>query len=283
MSGDARHNGMHSRAATVAALGAFTLLAGCGDVAARPDNPAGHTYEGPLYRTGAEALHPGAGAAGEVVDCTTWGDGGFSGEQVYNGGATADSPAQALKVSHSEGGFGGVQTGLLVAKEEKNRMLYVLEVEGVVKQAIIVHNGPATEGAGGSGWYVESWAHCDYSELPRTFTDSIGLQIWAGDDGRAAPTTKIASWTGPEHCDWQSMTFLNLGKAVYVRSPQRDLADYFADPYEEDTVLPVDAIDTGFQRDGNHLWLSADKQRAFVGSKPDVEAWPRTIQQLGCL
>lgn len=282
MSGDSRHNGMHSRAATVAALGAFTLLAGCGDVAARTGRPAEQTYEGPLHVTRAEAMHPGAGAAGDVVDCATWGGGGFSGERVYDGGATADMPAQALDVSHSEGGFGGVQTGLLVAKEENNRVLYVLEVEGVVKQAVIVHNGPATEGAGGSGWYVESWAHCDYSELPRTFTDSIGLQIWAGDDGRAAPTTKIESWTGPEHCDWQSMTFLNLGKAVYVRSPQPDLADYFADPYEEHAVLPADAVDTGFQRDGNHLWLSADKQRAFVGSKPDVEVWPRTIQQLGC-
>jgi len=47
-----------------------------------------------------------------------------------------------------------------------------------VKQAVIVHDGPATEGAGGPGWYVESWARCDYSELPAYFTDSIGLRIW---------------------------------------------------------------------------------------------------------
>ena len=78
------------------------------------------------------------------------------------------------------------------------------------------------------------------------------------------------------------MTFLHLGKAEYVRDPLPDLAEYFADPYEEHAELPADAFDTGFERDGKHLWLSPDKQRAYVGSKADVEVWPRTIQPLGC-
>ena len=278
---ETRQIGMSSLAVVLAALCSVVLLAGCGDDDVTAGKPAEQPYEGPLHVARAEAMHPRAGAAGDVVDCTTWGRGGSSGEAVYGGGATADSSSQALEVATSEGGFGGVQEGLLVAKVEEDRVLYVVEVQGI-KQAVIVRDGPATEGAGGPGWYVESWAHCDYSELPRPFSDSIGLQIWADTEGRAVPTTTIESWTGPEHCDWQSMTFLHLGKAVYVRDPLPDLADYFADPYEEHAVVPADAVDTGFERDGNHLWLSPDKQRAFIGTEGDVEVWPRTIQPLGC-
>ena len=69
-------------------------------------------------------------------------------------------------MARSARGFGGVQEGPRVAKQEDHRVLHVLEVEGVVKQAVIVHDGPTTEGAGGPGWYVKSWARCDYSGLP---------------------------------------------------------------------------------------------------------------------
>lgn len=269
-------------AAALAALCLASSLSGCGDDDVTAGDPAEHAYDGPLVVSPAEAVHPRAGAAGNVVDCTTWGSGGTSGTGVYAEGATADSPAKALEVARSEGGFGGVQEGLLVAGQEDDRVLYVVEVEGVVKEAVIVHDGPATKGAGGPGWYVESWAHCDYAELPRSFTDSIGLQVWQDANGHAVPTTTLESWTGPEHCDWQSMTFLDLGTATYVREPQPDLADYFAERYRARATLPADAVDTGYQRDGDHLWLSPDKKRAFVGMRSDVEVWPRTVRPLGC-
>ncbi len=273
---------MRSSVGALAALCVVPALSACGNAGAAVGPSVTHSYDGPLEVSPSEAVHPRAGAAGNVVDCTTWGQGGSTGAGIYGEGATADSPVKALDVARSEGGFGGVQEGLLVAREEADRVLYVVEAKGVVKQAVIVRDGPATEGAGGSGWYVESWAHCDYSELPRTFTDSIGLQVWVDTLGRAVPTTFIESWAGPAHCHWQSMTFLYLGKAVYVRDPQPDLADYFVGPYEEHAKLPVDAVDSGFERDGDHLWLSPDKQRAFVGTEDDVEVWPRTVQPLGC-
>lgn len=270
---------MRSFSAAVAALCVVGPLAGCGDADTTAGDAVEHGYDGPLSVARAEAKHPRAGAAGEVVDCRTWGSGGSVGEAVYSGGETVDNPVEALKVAGNEGGFGGVHEGLVVAKEEADRVLFVLEVGGAVKQAVIVRDGPASDGA---GWYVESWAHCDYSELPRSFTDSIGLQIWTDAQGRAAPTNVIESSTGPQHCDWQSMTFLRLGRVEYVRDPHEELADYFADPYEKHATLPDDAVDTGFERGGDHLWLSHDKQRAFVGSQDDVEAWPRALQRLGC-
>jgi len=261
---------------------ALASLSACGGSEPGSGHHAVGTYAGPLHVARTAATHPSAGAAGDVVDCDAWGDGGSSGDGVYAEGATADSPSGALETARGEGGFGGVQEGLQVAREEDDRVLYVVEVGGVVKEAVVVHDGPATEGAGGPGWYVESWATCDYSELPRSFTDSIGLQIWSDAHGDPAPTSAIESWKGPEHCDWQSMTFLSLGQAEYVRNPERGLDEFFAGPYREHAVLPDDAVDTGFERDGDHLWLSPDKERAYVGTSQDVEVWPSTVQPLGC-
>lgn len=268
---------------TLVAVVVASTLSGCGqEVSPTAGMSPEDSYTGPLYVAANKAEHPGAGAAGDVVDCRIWGGGAFSDSEVYADGATASSAEEALKVARSEMLFGGTQEGLRVAKQEDDRVLYVVEVQGTVKQAVIVRDGPATEGAGGPGWYVESWAHCDFSELPRSFTDSIGLGIWTDPAGRPVPTTTIESWRGPEHCGWESMTFLELGKATYVRDPQPGLDDYFAEPYRPHAELPAGAMDTGFERDGERLWTSPDDQRAFVGTKADVEVWPRAIEALGC-
>lgn len=267
--------------ARVAALGLLALVVAASGCARSGSSPgrATHGYGGPLYLTDA-TTHPGAGAAGQVVDCDTWGGGGSVTTVPYGDGSTTDRPEQAL---YTPGSFDvTMPDALRVAEEQDDRVLYVLEVGGVVKEAVIVHNGPATDGAGGPGWYVESGAICDSSELPRSYTDSIGLQIWTDASGSPVPTTKIQSWRGPEHCNWQSMTFLELGAATYVRDPQPDLADYFTEPYQAHATLPDDAVDTGYRRDGTKLWLSPDEQRAYFGTTDDVEVWPRDQQPLLC-
>ena len=208
--------------------------------------------------------------------------GGISGQRVYSEGATADSPQEALSVARSERGFDGVQDGLKVAAQTDDRVLYVVEVDGVVKQAVIVHDGPATEGAGGPGWYVESWARCDLAELPRSYTDSIGVQLWTDAAGATAPSRKVLSYVGPEHCDWQSMTFLELRDRLYVRHLDPEYAKYFVGPYRAEATLPADAEDTGFRRDGKRLWLSADGDWAYVGTPDSVEAWPSSRKPFGC-
>ena len=266
--------------ARILALACLVLaLLGCGSNADRTGEPAGTTYDGPLH---VDSQQSRWGAAGEVIDCRTPGEGGASSAKVYGEGATADSPEDALETARGEGGFGGVQEGLTVAAKEDDRVLYVLEVDGTVKQAVIVHDGPATKGAGGPGWYVESWAKCDDSEMPPGYLDSIGHLIWTDAHGRPVPTTVLDAWVGPAHCDWQSMTFLELGGATYVGNADPELADFFAEKYRAHADLPADAVDTGYQRGGRHLWLSADKQRAYVGTTDDVELWPRTVSPLGC-
>ena len=258
-------------------------LTGCGEDRPGTGGPAGSAYTGPLVVTRDEAVHPNAGAAGNVVECAAWGRGGVQDEAVYAEGATAESPEEALEVAASEWLVDGPTEGLRVAAREDDRVLWVLELDGEVKQAVVVRDGPATEGAGGDGWYVESWARCDNAELPRSWNERIGLLVWEdAETGEPVPTTEVVAWRGPEHCDWQSMTLLHLGRAVYVRDPVPGLGDFFAEPWRPHTELPADAVDTGYRRSGESLWLSADRQRAFVGSRDDVELWPRTVQSLGC-
>lgn len=276
---------MRSLAAVCAALALTSALAACSDDADDPVDagaPAAHSYDGPLHVEPSHARHPKAGAAGDVVDCDTWGRGGSETARVYAEGATARTPAKALEVARGESLYSGVDDGLLVAKQEEDRVLYVLEVGGVVKQAVIVRNGPATEGAGGDGWYVESWARCDEVELPRSYTDEVGLLVWSDATGTPVPTTSIEARRGPQHCDWQSMVFLTIDRRTWVRRPLREVADHFTDPYRAHATVPADAADTGYARRGKHLWISADGRYAYVGSRDDAEAWPRMVELLGC-
>lgn len=140
-------------------------------------------------------------------------------------------------------------------------MLYTYEVDRRVKQAMIVHRGKAVDG--GTGWYVESWARCDWAELPAALGDALGLEVWTDPSGRRVATGRVVSSRGPEHCDWQDMTFLSIDGGdladgqTYVEHPHTELyPDHFAVPYDRSTDLPSDARDTGYERDGRHLWVA---------------------------
>ena len=249
-------------------------LVGCAD---RPQESAG-SHSSRLYAAGNN------GAAGGVVQCSTPVSGGTAGDSPYAEGATADTLEGAWRTARSERLFDGASTGYDIAASDDTRVLYVYAVDGAAKQAVVMRNGPATEGAGGPGWYVESWARCDMSEFPDSVAAAnFGQQIWTNAAGERMPTGRIVSAPGPEHCDWHDMTFLRLGDdAVYVRQPHRDLRSYFGEPFDPSLPLPEGAIDTGYRRAGDHLWLSPTEHRAYVGDSGGVEMWPRTIKPLGC-
>lgn len=271
------------------ALGGLAALGALGAYGDEPSvgGAASVAYGGPLHLAEGEGRHPRAGAAGDVVDCDTWGTGqAFHGEE-YAEGATADDPQKAVKTARSEGLFFSMPPDLRVAAETDDRVLFVAEVDGLPKAALIVHDGEGSEGAGGDGWYAESWAACDAVELPEDFVEELGYEVWTDADGRAVPTTELTVMSGPEHCGWEDMTFLSLGRTerepTFVRDPDPQLGDYLAEPYEEHAQLPAGAVDTGFRHGDDRLWLAPDRARAYVGASPDdVEVWPRTVQQLGC-
>lgn len=274
--------------AALVTLTAALLLTACGRGVVIDAVPQAPPYEGPLYVevTAApddqEADH--SGAAGRVVDC----DGpsvGYSEQQPY-ADSVSRSPVAALERELRQP-TRGASSGLREARRETDRVLYVYEVGGRVRQAVIVHRGPAI--GGDVGWHAESWARCDWAELPPALADALGIEVWTDRSGRRVPTSRLSSSRGPEHCDWQDMTFLSLhggdledGES-YVEHPDADLyPDYFTVAYTALSRLPAGARDTGYERNGRHLWLAPDHSRAYVGTTHSVAVWPRVIQPLGC-
>jgi hypothetical protein len=270
----------------VLALVAATLAACGGEPSGSAvDLPkAQQQYDGPLL------VEQGRyGAAGQVVECRNGPNaGGFVRTGVYADGATSDTVQDALETAYSEGMFLELpDVDLAITKTEADRVLLTYADDGAAKIAVVFHDGPATEGAGGDGWYRESWARCDFSEFPARVAGSYyGYQIWAGADGVPAPTTEIVSFPGSEHCDWQRTTFLSLGEgrdqALYAEHPQRDVVDFLQGEYVADMRLPDDAVVTPYSRQGRRLWLSPDARYAYVGEPGSVEAWPRTQPGFGC-
>ena len=278
---------MRSRGRLVTAVVTACLLGACSSAgSSRP--VAATAYEGPLHLAEGEGAHPVAGAAGDVVDCDTFGAGSAFHGDVYDQGATADSPDQALDVAFDEGLFLSLPRDLAVAAVEDDRVLYVAEVDDEPRVAVIVHDGPGSEGAGGDGWHLESWAACDLVELPADFIAEQGYQVWLDEAGGPVPTRDLQVFHGAEHCGWQDMVFLTLGRwddgaPLFVREPSAELKRYVDEPYVAHATLPAAARDTGYRRGVDHLWVARDTSRVYVGASPDdVEVWPRAHDRLGC-
>ena len=136
----------------------------------------------------------------------------------------------------------------------------------------------------GSGWGVASWAVCDPAELPADVTDTWWIQVWTEEDGTRVPTTKVFSFDGPEHCDWQDMVFLEVGEDSYLRDPSGEMDDWTRGPFEAAASLPDDARATGWIRDGRELWTVPSGAAAYlvsVDDAEDVEKWP-SAKDVGC-
>lgn len=205
-----------------------------------------------------------------------------------------DSPESALREAYDEGAWNGVDD-VQAVREETDRVLFSYAAEGRTRQAVIVRFGSAVEGTGagadGMAWWVESWARCDIAEFPESVAADRHVEVWTDASGRRVPTTTIVSSSGGDCVP--GATFLRLGvpgrdprnadsEETYVGGAGPEYAEFFAEPYRRDVALPPDAVDTGYQRDGQHVWLSPDHQRAYVVRIDRVELWPRTVQTLAC-
>lgn len=249
-------------------LASLMLVAGCGG-----GTLAAGTYDGPLAEKGRQ------GAAHRVVGCDgpTTGGNNYPGE--YDNGALSDDPETALRTAVHEYLITGVHEGYDLVREDGDRALFTFTHDGRVVQAAIVRDG---EAFGDEGWYVESWARCDYAELPPSIASQDDVEVWSDARGRVSTRT-VRSSPGPEHCDWQDMTFLSVRKVTYVSDVPREYARSFDASYARDARLPGNAVDTGFHRGDDHLWLSADGTRAYVGDRTSVDVWPRAKNTFGCM
>lgn len=224
-----------------------------------------------------------AGAAGRLVRCE--GDvhlGGWSPD--FGGPGPESDPDAALEAFLDQGFFGLPSSGYRKAATDRGRVLFSYDVEGAARVTVVVADASVVqeELMVSEGWVVETFATCDPAEYAASEDDELRQTVWTDRDGRRIPTSVVTSFQGPEHCGWQSVTFLRLDGRQYLRDPEHRLKSETVVPYDGDVELPGDAVDTGYRREGDELWLSADETIAYLVTAGSVEAWPSPTDQVGC-
>lgn len=284
----------------VIALAALALLAACGteqtsSPAVIEGQPVAEPYDGPMsaapdFSDNASPIQR-SGAAGQALEC----DG-----EVFDGGGGdyADSGLESVQSSperalqnwiEQEGGFHPIPgTGYRIEREDDDRVLLSYDVDGQTKVAFIAADG-VHDWNDDTGWGVESWSQCDPAELPAEIAEAVGLGVWTDASGKRVPVSEIRSYQGPEHCDWQDITFLHIGPEgdhdEYVRDAGGELSELLTSTYKSGVRLPDDATDSGYQRNGQELWLVPNQQAAYLvrsDSPKDVERWPASKETIGC-
>jgi hypothetical protein len=177
--------------------------------------------------------------------------------------------------------------GFREERVEGGRVLYSHDVDGLTKAAGIVSDS-IHDYEDETGWGVEAWAVCDPAELEAATTNEMGIEVWTDAAGTRVSTAKVSSAAGPEHCDWQDITFLTLdgdSGRLFVRDTAGEFAALTPTTYADDVALPADADSTGWRHDGRELWLGADGRAAYlvsVADTADVERWPAAGEPIGC-
>lgn len=277
------------------AVCAVLLLAGCGSEAAIEADPAGAPYDGPMFveldhRDRATALEA-SGAAGLALECAGDPRRGGGGNYADTGPETVqDSPQDALANWVDEEWAAVPEDGYRVERVDGGRVLLSYDVGEQTKAAVIVRDD-ITDYEDDTGWGVESWSTCDPAELGVDVAAELGFQVWEDAAGRPVSTTEVVSTQGPEHCDWQDITFLRLSYATDVDRKYDEFVS--ADPGvdletapDPSATLPGDAVDTGWQRDGRELWVADDPRAAYLVSiddPRDVQRWPAAAGPIGCM
>ena len=120
-------------------------------------------------------------------------------------------------------------------------------------------------------------------------------ETWKDGDGRKVSREVIVSYRGPEHCEWDSAVFLEIGwplgtpirperRRTYVRDPEGLFRRHLRSEFDPKTDLPRDAAATGYHTDDAELWVSPrDVDRAvYLVRGERVERWPLAKNDLAC-
>lgn len=274
--------------AVLVAVAAVGCGAGQGDVTVEGTPPA-TPYAGPLHiptgepaEGGAQAAAAEAGAAGRALECDTAIHAGGQGE-TWSEGDGGDTPEEGLETYFDVEQPEVPRSGYRAEREEPGRVLFSYDVDGRTKAAVVV----AKDGKDRPGWGPETTASCDPAELPASWTDSHGYEIWTDRDGDRVPTTEVGSLAGDDHCDWRKVHFLHMGDGkdlrMYARDPDGLLGSgILTAAYDGDVRMPAGAQDTGYRFEDRQLWLTDDRRTAYVRTPDGVEAWPRTERTVAC-
>jgi hypothetical protein len=276
------------------ALLALLLVTACGQQDAVVEgDPVAHPYDGPMhvdqsFRDRASVLAR-SGAAGLALECDGAPYAGGGGSYDSGLATVQDSPESAYANLLDRDYVGDIpKTGFRVERDAGERVLLSYDVDERTKVAMVAYDG-IRDWEGNTGWGVEAWAQCDPSELPASFTDGTWMQVWEDETGARVPVTKVLSYRGAEHCDWEDITFLAVGGErrgdQYLRDVHGELADHTEGRFTADARLPADATDSGFRRDGRALWLVPSRDAAYLVDVDDpskVEVWPAATDRIGC-
>jgi hypothetical protein len=124
-------------------------------------------------------------------------------------------------------------------------------------------------------------------------SSAAAVGTWHDEQGRT-----VESFEGPEHCDWQSATFLHAEidldepgatavRQQFLRDPEGVLSGEVVVAYDSSASLPDDAADTGLRLESMELWAKptddpSGPEAVYVVKGDSVERWPRTRQEVAC-
>ena len=278
----------------VAGLLLLVVGTGCGESSIAVDSTVGRPYDGPVQidrKPNSGDAAERAGAAALALECDgaaydggggDYADGGLESVQADPGKALSNFWGEAASSSDHP------RDGYVVERVDDDRVLFSHDVGRETKVAFIAANG-IRDWNEDEGWGIESWAQCDPAELPADVTADLGIQVWERN-GHRVPVSKITSFPGSDHCDWQDITFLTIGpygdqSPSFLRDATGELDDLLQTTFDARADLPADAEDTGFGHNGRHLWLAPDDSAAYLvrtSDRRDVERWPAAKETIWC-
>jgi hypothetical protein len=159
-----------------------------------------------------------------------------------------------------------------------NFVRYEYKAAGRTK-AVIVMTGHSVNGGRGH-WDVIAYRACPGKEFDPQDGRTTDNAPWL--DAAGLLTNQVTSFAGPGHCGWQSTTWLNVGKRVYIRDPLGVLAGHTVGPLLRNAVLPADARPSGFRSGDRELFIGDTDLFVWIKSSRGVERWPRAGADIGC-
>lgn len=121
----------------------------------------------------------------------------------------------------------------------------------------------------------------EFLDQARWFSD------WTAPDGRAATHKQISDfeYKASDHCSWPNVRMLWFAGVQYVKDPDGVLGEQsYETAVDLDAELPGDAVDTGFEKAGTELWISAPEQpgAAYLVGPERTEQWPAATEPIAC-
>jgi len=128
-------------------------------------------------------------------------------------------------------------------------------------------------------------------DLPPTYPG----YSWTRDGGTVSPFELVTS-AGPDHCGWESATYLTIGwppgtvssyaagAHLYIRDPHGVVSASYRDGLVLHSTLPPDARPTGHRHGAIEIYVSpSDQDHAiYVVGPGGAERWPRSDPMTLC-